>query len=88
MRSNDTKELNVGVPADEMKIKLTQADLKFISENMKLSGFSGKITSAIANYEVDMEKIAESARRFGAQIPKSDRDSSRKRPKISRWQIP
>jgi len=44
--------------------------LKFISENQKLAGFSGHISKETANYEPDMQEIARSAKRFGAQIPK------------------
>ena len=47
--------------------------LKFISENMQLSGFSGKITPEIMKYEPDMKEIAESARHLGAQVPISQR---------------
>ena len=45
------------------------ADLQFLSANQQMEGFPGKITEAVAAHEPDMEKIAASARRFGAQIP-------------------
>ncbi len=49
------------------------AVLKFISENMRLSGFSGELSEKARTYEPDMKAIAESARRLGAQIPFSQR---------------
>jgi len=51
------------------RVRPSAADLKFISENQQLSGFSGRISEEMAMYEVDMDEIAESAARFGAQIP-------------------
>jgi hypothetical protein len=50
-------------------VKATPEELKFISENMKLAGFSGKITAATRDHETDMEAIAKSAKEFGAQVP-------------------
>ena len=65
------------------KRKLTAADLQFISENMRLSGFSGRITEEIAMHEPDMDAIAESAARFGAQIPSPQNRAAR--PRITRF---
>jgi hypothetical protein len=43
--------------------------MKLIAENQQLSGFSGRITREIAEHRPDMQRIAESARRFDAQLP-------------------
>ncbi len=64
------------------KRKLTPAQLKFISENQQLSGLSGRITEETANHEVDVDKLAKSAARLGAQIPGESKPS---KPRISRW---
>ncbi len=45
------------------------ADLEFASANQQLEGFPGKITPEIAAHRPNMDEIAASARRFGAQIP-------------------
>jgi hypothetical protein len=55
---------------------LMPVDLRLVSESMQLSGFSGKITKAVAEHKPDMQKIAASATRFGAQAPASVRASS------------
>jgi hypothetical protein len=65
------------------KRKLTASDLRFISENMMLSGFSGRITKETAMHEPDMDAIAESAARFGAQIPSPQNRAPR--PRIARF---
>lgn len=65
------------------KRKPSQADLKFISENQKLSGFSGNISPETAAYEVDMDEIATSGERFGAQIPSPE--NRPQKPRITRW---
>ena len=49
--------------------KASLADLEFLSANQQLEGFPGKITEEVAAHQPDLETIAESARRFGAQIP-------------------
>jgi hypothetical protein len=51
------------------RMRLSPKVLKFISENQQMEGFSGDITEATAMHEVDMDAVAESAARFGAQIP-------------------
>lgn len=65
------------------KRKLTAADLRFISENMQPSGFSGRITDETAIHEPDMDAIAESAAQFGAQIPSPQNRAAR--PRITRF---
>ena len=47
-----------------------EADLRFISENERLEGFSGEITEAVRQHRPDLKEIEAVARRFGAQIPK------------------
>ena len=44
-------------------------DLKFVSANQQLEGFSGEIAEALANHQPEMNAIADAARKFGAQIP-------------------
>jgi hypothetical protein len=51
------------------RAQLTKADLQFVAENQRLSGFSGEISEATAAYRPDMDEIAKSAKRYGAQIP-------------------
>jgi hypothetical protein len=63
-------------------MRATPAQLKFASENQQLSGFPGHISEKTAAYEVDMDEIAKSAARFGAQIPSP---AKRPRPRISRF---
>jgi hypothetical protein len=65
------------------RVRLSDEDLKFISENQKLAGFSGRITNATATHEVDMDEIAESAKRFGAQIPSPQNRTPK--PRITRF---
>jgi hypothetical protein len=46
-------------------------DLKFISENQKLSGFPGRLNKRVVAHKPDMKKIAESAKHLNAQTPSS-----------------
>jgi hypothetical protein len=67
------------------KRKLTKADLRFISENMRLSGFSGHISPEIATYKPDMDAISRAAGLLGAQQPNPKlRAALKKRLKV-RW---
>src|ERR1051325_6053531 len=68
------------------KRKLTPAELRFISENQRLAGFSGETTSETAAHEVDLDEIAKSSARLGAQIP-SPKNRPRK-PRITRFGPP
>lgn len=65
------------------RVRPSDEDLKFISENQQLSGFSGRITKATAMHEVDMDAIAESAKRFNAQIPSPQ--NRQPKPRITRF---
>lgn len=65
------------------KRKLTRAELKFISENQRLAGFSGEITPETAAHEVDLDELAKSAARLGAQIPSPK--NRRQKPRITRF---
>ena len=51
------------------RVRLTPADLQFISQNQQMEGFSGRITKETANHEPDMDEIAASAKHLNAQIP-------------------
>ena len=46
-----------------------EADLRFISQNEQLEGFSGEITESVRQYKPDMEELKAVSKRFGAQIP-------------------
>ena len=48
----------------------TEAELRFISQNERLEGFSGEITEAVRQHRPDLKEIEAVARRFGSQIPK------------------
>jgi hypothetical protein len=62
---NPTKRpAEASVPA-----QASTADLEFLSANQQLEGFPGKITETVSVHQPDMRQIAESARRFGAQVP-------------------
>jgi hypothetical protein len=65
------------------KVKLTQDDLKLISESQKLSGFSGEIFKELEEYEVDMDEVSVSASHLGAQIPSPEK--RRRRPLLRNW---
>ncbi len=62
---NPTKQT---APASQ-PVTVSAADLEFLSANQQLEGFPGKITPEIAAHRPNMDKIAASARRFGAQVP-------------------
>ena len=49
-----------------------EADLRFISENQRLEGFSGEISDAVRQHCPDMEQLKAVSKKFGAQIPKTD----------------
>jgi len=65
------------------RVKLSQADLRFISENQRLAGFSGVITAETAAHQPDMDEIAESAMHLGAQIPSPQNRAPK--PRITRF---
>jgi hypothetical protein len=65
------------------RARLSKDVLKFVSENQRLSGFSGRITKKIAMHEPDMNKIVASAKRFNAQIPSPQNRTPR--PRISKF---
>ena len=47
-----------------------EAELRFVSENQRLEGFSGEITEAVRRYQPSFEELKAVSERFGAQIPK------------------
>ena len=65
------------------RVRATPAQFKFASENQRLSGFPGHISAETAAYEVDMDEIAKSAARFGAQIPSPENRAPK--PRITRF---
>jgi hypothetical protein len=60
-----------GTPAakSSRRVRLSAADLKFVSGNQQMAGFSGHISEETANHQPDMVEVAESAKRFNAQVP-------------------
>lgn len=56
------------------KRKPTPDELKFISENQKLSGFSGHISPETAAHEIDLDEIAKAAPHLQAQTPEAQID--------------
>ncbi len=78
------KHVTAASPAKSgRRVRFSAAILKFISENQRLAGFSGQITEKTATHEVDMDAIAESAARHGAQIPSPQKQATR--PRITRF---
>jgi hypothetical protein len=73
VRAQKKKAVKDTPPAYRVSERKKEQPLKFISENMRLSGFSGELPRDIMKFEPDMKRIAESARRFGAQVPISRR---------------
>jgi hypothetical protein len=67
------------------RVRLSAEDLKFISENQQLAGFSGCITEETAAHEVYMEAIVGSSARFGAQIPSPSPQNRPMKPRITRF---
>jgi hypothetical protein len=65
------------------RVRLSKETLRFISENQRLSGFSGRITKKTAVHEVDMDEIAASAKRLNAQIPCPE--NRRPKPRITKF---
>jgi len=57
------------------------ADLEFVAANERLEGLPGKVTEAVAAHQPNLEGIAESAKRFGAQVPK---EANRRQPAVFR----
>lgn len=74
-----------GRPGKSRRARVSAEDLKFISENQRLSGFLGKITPAMRAYKPDRRAIAKSAKRFGAQVPSSKKPA---KPRITRFNSP
>lgn len=65
------------------RVRLSAADLEFISGNQQMEGFSGRITEETARPQPDMDLIAESAARLGAQIPSPQNRGPK--PRITRF---
>ena len=64
-----TKE--IADQAQGESVALREAELKFISENQRLEGFSGEISEAVRQHRPNLEELQAVARRFGAQVPQS-----------------
>ena len=47
-----------------------EEELRFVSENQRMEGFSGEITEAVRQHRPDLKEIEAVARRLGAQLPK------------------
>ena len=64
-----TKESGAKVSKDPTAA--LEADLRFISENQRLEGFSGDITEAVRQHRPDLEDLKAISKKFGAQMPQS-----------------
>ena len=64
-----TKESGAKLPQGQ-KTSL-DADLKFISENQRIEGFSGDISEAVKQHSPDMNELVAVSKKFGAQIPQT-----------------
>jgi len=51
----------------------TEADLKFLSENQRMEGFSGEIPPQLRQHMPDLNELEAVAERFGAQAPKVEK---------------
>lgn len=67
MLSTKDSRANVAIEASR------EADLRFISQNQKLEGFSGEITEAMRQHKPNMEELKAVSKRFGAQAPQGVR---------------
>jgi len=65
-----TKESGAKVSKDPTAA--LEADLRFISENQRLEGFSGDITEAVRQHRPDLEELRAVSKKFGAQVPCAD----------------
>ena len=63
-----TKDIRAKTPT-EVADSL-ESELRFISQNQRLEGFSGEITDTVRQHRPDLKEIEAVARRLGAQIPK------------------
>jgi hypothetical protein len=50
-------------------VKATLSDLRLVSENQRMDGFSGRISQTDKDHETNMETVSHSAEQLGAQIP-------------------
>jgi hypothetical protein len=51
---------------------ISEADLKFISENQRLEGFSGEITDAVRNHVPDLAELRQAVEQFQAKIASAE----------------
>ncbi len=63
---------NKGTGPRQPMAKLTEAELRFLSENQRLEGFSGVIPEQVRQHVPDLSDLVAVARRFGGQIPQSN----------------
>ena len=56
---------NAQSPAEKL-----EAELRFISQNQQLEGFSGEISEAARQYRPNLEELQAVSKKFGAQIPR------------------
>lgn len=47
-----------------------EAELRFVSQNQQLEGFSGDISEAVRQHRPDLDELVAVAKKFGAQVPK------------------
>jgi hypothetical protein len=61
---------------------VSQEEMRFVTENQLLSGYSGRIARNTEEHQPDKKEIAKSAIGFNAQIPG---EAKRGRPRITRF---
>jgi hypothetical protein len=66
-----TKSASVGEakPGKIRRVQMSKVDLKFVSENQQLEGFSGVISAETAAHRPNMDEISRSSKQFNAQLP-------------------
>lgn len=61
-----------GVKNTQSPAEKLEAELRFISQNQQLEGFSGEISEAARQYRPNLEELQAVSKKFGAQIPQNN----------------
>lgn len=65
LTTKESRVKNAQSPAEKL-----EAELRFISQNQQLEGFSGEISEATRQYRPNLEELQAVSKKFGAQIPR------------------
>lgn len=60
-----------GVKNAQSPAQTLEVELRFISQNQQLEGFSGEISEAARQYRPNLEELQAVSKKFGAQVPQS-----------------